>query len=460
MEETAQLQGCESFAEGVELADGVADRAITEQTGGSKPFDSCLESGEGVCRGRVELVGELRRGERPLHRESEQGWVFDSEATEDGDAGLDQVGGRIGCRRERRDRGPEELEGSRPERDDEAPLRPEEAVDGAGRRPDLVRDSAHRESLESIALDDPLGRVEQRARGSFCVSSRTAHLTRNRNDVTLLPDSVTPYRKRGEKLTTVDWSLGHYEHSAYQLLPAAEVVVERAMPVAGERVVDVGCGTGNAALLAAARGARVTGVDPARRLLEVAREQAAARGLEVMFLPGEAAALPLPEASADVVLSVFGVIFAPNAQAATAELARVTAAGGRIVLSAWIPIGAISETNRLARETVMRALGAPAAPPPFPWHDHDALADLFAPHGFSVSVDEHSLSFTAASASDYLDTEYESHPLAVAGRAVLEPRGEAEALRARALEILEAANEDPAGFRVTNRYVVATAERT
>jgi len=164
----------------------------------------------------------------------------------------------------------------------------------------------------------------------------------------------------------VDWSLGHYEHSAYQLLPAAEVVVERAMPVAGERVVDVGCGTGNAALLAAARGARVTGVDPARRLLEVAREQAAARGLEVMFLPGEAAALPLPEASADVVLSVFGVIFAPNAQAATAELARVTAAGGRIVLSAWIPIGAISETNRLARETVMRALGAPAARRRFP----------------------------------------------------------------------------------------------
>jgi len=261
-------------------------------------------------------------------------------------------------------------------------------------------------------------------------------------------------------VTTVDWSLGHYEHSASQLLPAAEVVVERAMPVAGERVVDVGCGTGNAALLAAARGARVTGVDPAPRLLEVAREEADRRGLEVTFLPGEAEALPLPEASADAVLSVFGVIFVPNAQAATAELARVTASEGRIVLSAWIPSGAISETNRLGREAMMRALGAPAAPPPFPWHDHDALADLFAPHGFSVTADEHSLSFTAASASDYLDAEYENHPLVVAGRAVLEPRGEAEALRAQALEILEAANEDPAAFRVTSRYVVATAERT
>lgn len=76
---------------------------------------------------------------------------------------------------------------------------------------------------------------------------------------------------------TLDWSLGNYEHTAAQLLPAARVVVDRAAPAAGERVADVGCGTGNAALLAAARGARVTGVDPAPRLLEVAREQAAAR---------------------------------------------------------------------------------------------------------------------------------------------------------------------------------------
>ena len=64
----------------------------------------------------------------------------------------------------------------------------------------------------------------------------------------------------------VDWSVGHHEETASQLLPAAELLVEEAAPLAGERVVDVGCGTGNAALLAAARGARVTGVDPALRL--------------------------------------------------------------------------------------------------------------------------------------------------------------------------------------------------
>src|SRR3954462_11003045 len=105
--------------------------------------------------------------------------------------------------------------------------------------------------------------------------------------------------------------MGNYERTAALLLPAAEELIRVAAPSAGERVLDVGCGTGNAALLAAARGARVTGVDPAPRLLDVARAQAAARGLEVSFAAGEAAALPLAAASADLVLSVFGVIFAP-----------------------------------------------------------------------------------------------------------------------------------------------------
>src|SRR5919199_6366535 len=103
--------------------------------------------------------------------------------------------------------------------------------------------------------------------------------------------------------TRLDWGLGRYEDTAARLEPAARAVVERAAPAAGEHVLDVGCGTGNAALLAAARGARVTGVDPAPRLLDVAREEAAARGLDATFTAGEAAALPLGDGEADVVLS-------------------------------------------------------------------------------------------------------------------------------------------------------------
>ena len=264
----------------------------------------------------------------------------------------------------------------------------------------------------------------------------------------------------GQPPRTLDWSLGSYEHTAAQLLPAARVVVERAALVAGEHVVDVGCGTGNAALLAAAHGARVTGVDPARRLLGVAREQAAARGVDATFALGEAAALPLEDGGADVVMSVFGVIFAPDARAAAAEIVRVTAPAGRIVLSAWVPEGAIHDAVRAAQDAVRKAVGAPAGPPPFAWHDRDALAELFAPYGFEVMVQEEHLAFMAGSPREFVDAESASHPLAVAGRAVLEPRGEAAGLRERMLSIYEAANEDPDRFRVTSRYSVATARRS
>jgi SAM-dependent methyltransferase len=258
----------------------------------------------------------------------------------------------------------------------------------------------------------------------------------------------------------MDWSLGRYEHVAEQLLPAAVAVVEQAAPVRGEYVVDVGCGSGNAALLAAERGARVTGVDPAERLVEVANAQAAERGLEAEFVTGEAAALPIPDGAADAVLSVFGVIFAADARAAAAEMARATAPTGRIVLSAWIPGGALGEAARVGREAVAAAAGAPSGGgPPLAWHERDALSDLFRPHGFSVSIREERLAFTAASPSEFLDGELTNHPLWVAGRELLEPRGELDATRERTLQIFESRNEDPNAFRVTSDYVVASAER-
>ena len=196
-------------------------------------------------------------------------------------------------------------------------------------------------------------------------------------------------------MSTIDWGVGRYEDTATRLEPAARVVVDRAAPAAGERVVDVGCGTGNAALLAAERGAVVTGVDPAPRLLEVARADAAARGLDATFAPGHAAALPLGDGEADVLLSVFGVIFAPDPRAAAEELARVSAPAGahrpqRVDALGGRPSG----RARRGRGDADRPR-RPAGPPPFAWHERTALAELFAPHGFEVTVDDEHLSFAA-----------------------------------------------------------------
>ena len=259
----------------------------------------------------------------------------------------------------------------------------------------------------------------------------------------------------------VDWSLGRYEETAPVLRPAAAAVVAAATPRPGEHVVDIGTGTGAAAILVAQRGARVTGVDPAERLLAVAEAEAEAGRLKTTrFVRGDATALPVPDDTADAVVSSFGVIFTPDAAAAAAEMDRVLRGYGRIALSAWIPEGAIAALTRVGRTAVQEALGAPAAPPPFPWHERDALAGLLAPYGFGeVRMTEHSLAFTAPSPEAYLDAEAAAHPLWVAARPVLEAAGTLDAVRAEGLAVLTAGNEDPRGFRVTSRYVVALARR-
>jgi SAM-dependent methyltransferase len=256
----------------------------------------------------------------------------------------------------------------------------------------------------------------------------------------------------------LDWGTGSYESTAeqLQLLPAAHVVVDKASVGLEDRVLDLGCGTGNAALLAAVHSARVTGIDPAARLLDVARARAAREGKEVNFLVGEASAMPLEDSSTDVMVSVFAVIFAPDPHAAAAEIARVLAPGGRIVLSAWVPSGTMFTLNAAAGETVRNALGAPE-PERFAWHDPDALTGLFAPHGFAVEVEQHTLAFTAASARDFFEIETTNHPVAVSGLSALARLGQADALRTQLLIILEEGNEHPQQFRITSPYVVATA---
>jgi ubiquinone/menaquinone biosynthesis C-methylase UbiE len=100
----------------------------------------------------------------------------------------------------------------------------------------------------------------------------------------------------------IDWGMGHYEHTAAELEPVAERVVSLATLRPGERVVDLATGTGNAALVAAGRGALVTGLDSAPRLIDVARGRAATARLDVSFVVGDIQALPFESRSFDVAL--------------------------------------------------------------------------------------------------------------------------------------------------------------
>jgi SAM-dependent methyltransferase len=249
----------------------------------------------------------------------------------------------------------------------------------------------------------------------------------------------------------VTWDLGCYESFAPDLQPVAESVVDRLAPRAGEMVLDVGCGTGNATLVAARRGARVTGVDPATRLLEIARAAATAEGLGAQFAEGEAARIPLPDGSVDALVSVFGVVFAPDAGAAAAEFARVLRPDARIVLSAWLWDGALIEQARLRQELFADLVEGPAFAP-FAWHDRKALGDLLGPYGFTVLMERQEHVFTAESPQAYADAQLVGHPLWVAARAVLEPAGRWDRARSEL-------TEDPAAFRLTAGYAIATATR-
>jgi SAM-dependent methyltransferase len=256
----------------------------------------------------------------------------------------------------------------------------------------------------------------------------------------------------------MDWGQGRYERIAEQLLPVAEEVIGVAAPGQGETVADLGTGTGNGALLAAERGARVIGVDPAERLLSVAAERAAERGLDLDLRVGTAEEIPVEDGSVDLVTSVLGVIFAADAEAAGAEMARIAAPAGRIVLSAWLPEGPIATVSRLGREAVAAATGAEPGPPPFPWHEREAVAGLLGPLGFSVAVEERSISFRGASPQAWLEEDVRFHPLRVAAAGVLGEEA-AAAVSRRSLEVFEAANEDPDAFQVTSRYAIARATR-
>jgi SAM-dependent methyltransferase len=136
---------------------------------------------------------------------------------------------------------------------------------------------------------------------------------------------------------SVVWGSAPWERLSWLLTPVHEQLATALWTGSRERWLDVGTGTGALAILAARRGADVTGVDLAPRLIETARRLAEADGVDARFEVGDAEALPFGAASFDVVSSAMGLILAPDHGAVARELARVCRAGGRIGFSAWRP---------------------------------------------------------------------------------------------------------------------------
>ena len=133
------------------------------------------------------------------------------------------------------------------------------------------------------------------------------------------------------------WIAGDFGVIARSIEEGAEEFVERLAPKPGTTILDVACGTGNLAIPAAKAGATVTGVDIAPNLIDQAIERAAAEGVEAKFDVGDAEDLQYSDGSFDIVMTMFGAMFAPRPDVTAAELVRVCKPGGLIAMANWTP---------------------------------------------------------------------------------------------------------------------------
>jgi SAM-dependent methyltransferase len=247
--------------------------------------------------------------------------------------------------------------------------------------------------------------------------------------------------------TRATWAAGDFPAVARRALwPVGERLVRRVGIGRDEDVLDVACGTGNAAVRAAQAGGRVTGVDLTPELFEAAGREADAAGVSVDWVEGDAEALPFPDASFDVVLSTFGVMFAPRHAVAAAELARVLRPGGRLGLCNWTPEGAQGQLFRALAEF------APGPPPPFAqpplmWGAEPHVRELFAGTGLDLEFERDTVqSAPFPSAQESFDWGAEAFGPMVMLRPLLEQQGRWAELRERMLPFL-AANE-PAEYLI------------
>jgi SAM-dependent methyltransferase len=236
------------------------------------------------------------------------------------------------------------------------------------------------------------------------------------------------------------------DHAAVgsRTLLAGELLCESVDLRAGERVLDVACGSGNAALAAARRCCRVVGVDDLPALLERARRRAEAEGLEATFLDGDPAALPFPDGAFDVVLSAAADLLAPDPPCAAGELLRVCRPGGRIGMVAWGPGGYVGE--------LFAAIGRRLPPPA----DQERLREPFGP-GVAVTAPRRSLLWRFPSAEHHVAFLAGAHgPTAGALHALGPDRG--GALRAELLEVarrFDVSEDDTLVLRLDYLEVVA-----
>ena len=185
--------------------------------------------------------------------------------------------------------------------------------------------------------------------------------------------SATPNIDALKAQLKATWMDGNYDYFSRFMEPSAVEFLDHLDVPTGARFLDVACGSGQLALVAARRGARVTGVDIASNLIAAARGRATADGLDMSFDEGDAEELPYADASFDVVATLYGAMFAPRPQRVAAEMLRVTKPGGTIAMANWTKEGFVGTMFK----TFARFIAPSGMPAPVLWGHEATVRERF-----------------------------------------------------------------------------------
>lgn len=187
------------------------------------------------------------------------------------------------------------------------------------------------------------------------------------------------------------WIAGDFGEIAKSIETGAEEFVARLDLEQSTRVLDVACGTGNLAIPAAKTGADVTGIDIAPNLIEQAIARAEAESVTAKFDVGDAEALPYDDASFDIVMTMFGAMFAPRPDVTASELKRVCKPGGLIAMANWTPE---AFTGQMFKTNAKHVPPPPGMPSPILWGTEDAVRERFADGVSDLQLTRRKIIFT------------------------------------------------------------------
>jgi SAM-dependent methyltransferase len=247
------------------------------------------------------------------------------------------------------------------------------------------------------------------------------------------------------------WGLGTYERLAARFAPVQDELVERARIKEGDHVLDLATGTGEVAVRAAKLGAKVTAIDIASPMIEKARRRAEEAGADISFDVGDAEYLPYEDACFDVVVSNFGLIFAPDHANVASELARVSCPGARLGFTAWKPNRKLGELYRRFTEDPIEGRES------YEWGREDHVEDMLG-EDFDLEFEDGTLWLEADSAEEIWTLFSESAPPVIALVQRLDAQ-QAEAFHQAFVELYESYRDDSGAIRAPRRYLLVLGRR-